>query len=162
MKARRIVIILSVIVLTSCISVPKSSDEDFDHKAKTIREFATALLSGDPEGAKLLSDSEQWDKIDEWLKSHDPISCKAEGVEAAPLIAPELSGGSWLTSGEFDEQSGEWLVDVVYECQVKSINYCFEMNGTRIEKSNDEWQIVEWGSICDKNDDISSCPNMCQ
>ena len=162
MKAKNTAIIFLAIALTSCTSESKLSDQDFDNKSKTIQSFATALLSADAESAKLLSDPEQWNKIDEWLKTHDPVSCRAEGENTAYLVSPELSGGSWFISGEFDEKSGKWLVDVVYECQVKSINYCFEMNGTRIEKTSDEWQIVGWETICEKNDHSNLCSNMCQ
>jgi hypothetical protein len=161
MKAKPIVIIFLAIVLISCTSVPKPSDQDFENKSKAIRDFATALLSADTESAKSLSAPGQWNKIDEWIKAHDPVSCKAEMTDPASLMSPELSDGSWFTSGRFDEQSGEWLVDLVYECQVESVNYCFEMNGTRIEKTNDEWQIIGWDTICENGDDLHPCSNMC-
>jgi hypothetical protein len=162
MKAKMIVFILLAIILTSCSSTP--SDQDFDNKSKTVREFTTALLSANVESAKLLSASGQWSEIDGWVKAHQPISCKAEDTNTArdSFIPPELSGGSWFTSGKYNEQNGEWLVDVVYTCQAESVNYCFEMNGTRLEKINDEWRIISWDTICEKNNDSDSCPGMCQ
>ncbi len=161
MKAKPIVIVFLAIVLASCTSVPKPSDPDFENKSKAIRNFATALLSADTEGAKSLSAPGQWNKIDEWTKAHDPVICKAEMPDSASLMSPELSGGSWFTSGRLDVQKGEWLVDLIYECQVKSINYCFEVSGARIEKTNDEWQIIGWDTICENDNDLHSCSSMC-
>jgi type II secretory pathway pseudopilin PulG len=134
MRAKVIIIVLLAIILTSCSST--SSDQDFDDKSKAVREFAIALLSANAESAKSLSAPEKWNEVDEWVKEHSPISCPTTATNTArdSFDSPQLSGGSWFTSGTFDEQTGKWLVDAVYECQNESVTYCFEMNGTEFEK----------------------------
>ena len=123
-----------------------------------------AFLAADAESAKLLSAPEQWDKIDEWVKEYQPISCKAEETNTAreSFVPPEFSGGSWFTSGKFDEQNDNWSVDIVYDCKTEPVNYCFEMNDVKIEKANDKWQIIAWDTICEKNNDSDPCPDMCK
>ena len=164
MKAITPVSIILSIALASCLSTSKQTDPDFDTKSKIAREFAVSLLSSNGEGAKLLSAPTQWNTIDEWIKAHQKISCKTADTNTArdSIISLELSGGSWFISGKFDEPSGQWLVDVSYECKTEPINYCFELNGSRIEKVNDEWKVIEWDTICEKNNDTNPCPNMCQ
>ena len=131
---------LSILTLISCSPAK-------DNPQLIADAFAKALMENDAETAKAFSSPDNWQRIDDWIRSHTPFKCPGLDWDSG------ASGGGFFTEG-----TRLWTEHVSISCVDQGRIYCFELENIRIQLKDDEWQVQDWEVVCEVHDYCDVCP----
>jgi hypothetical protein len=142
--------LLFVLVLCAAIALLASCHKS-DAPARSARELVNAFVAADAKRAKAVTVSEQWDRIDEWMKGRQPFECLEGEWDATG------TGGS----GFHDTVSNEWNFGFLYQCASQRTPYCLNVDDILVKETADGWKVYDWGKICEAPELGYKCAELC-
>jgi hypothetical protein len=144
-----LIVVIGALVLAFILIDWKSSELDRDDATAVVFAFAAALRNNDVEGAKLLSDSGQWHRIENWMLEGEPFECifswsfslDPDNNEAFLVCSPALSSSAKETNCGYG-----------YKTICTNGRYRFSITELQLIQTDQGWQVINWSKISESID----------
>ena len=124
------VIVAGCLFLTVVFTLlPYIDQYDYSHVGMN---FAQALIQNNSRLAHRLAVPSQWERIDEWIEDHEPLSC--------PLSLDGSMAGS--VGGPLEEDRAQ----LSYHETCIEKQYSIEIDIV-LQRQNGRWQVVDWSEV---------------
>lgn len=134
------------ILLVSLLGITVSCLANNQDPFNVAGRFTEALMENDAETAKMLTTSENWPLIDDWVSAHEAFSCPYKDLE---------SGNFSVGRSTSDHL---WNISVGHQCLDREDLYCFRIDNIIVEQGENETLVLSWEFSCEANDYCTACP----
>jgi hypothetical protein len=135
--------LIVLLVIVAMLRTPPNVDRHDD--SAMARGFMNALRLNNSRLAKSLVDPKQHARIDAWMAKHTVSSCPSNWKFWEKEFWDGEQEGGMGTQPAMDSTRADWSYG--YSCF--RAGYSFDVDDITLELKEREWQIVDWGKICE-------------
>ncbi|MCA9932404.1 MAG: hypothetical protein H6662_13070 [Ardenticatenaceae bacterium] len=112
-----------------------------DDPADVATVFTLSFMRNRERSARRLVAHEEWGQLDNLIATHQAINC------AIPIDGDTYLLGALKRS--YEEESNTYNYDSLVSLPCSNAFYSLSIKDITLQQSNDNWQIIGWGEVCE-------------